>query len=149
MSLFSTQDLFSPLWGLMSLNTQWSCTRLPVSGNAWPKAPELLKKIGQNWGKQLSPISPIKCSKSATKILIVWPTFLKKIRDHLQSSWGQPLEGVTQQARQGFFGSNLNNNYSLSRPGPWKKKFERLIFPTKYVIPKSLKFSHWPSKMKK
>ncbi len=27
-----------------------------------------------------------------------------------------------------------------------KKKFERLIFPTKYVIPKSLKFSHWPSK---
>ena len=35
---------------------------------------------------------------------------------------------------------------SLSRPGPWKKKFERLIFPTKYVIPKSLKFSHWPSK---
>ena len=29
--------------------------------------------------------------------------------------------------------------YSLSRPGPWKKKFERLIFPTKYGIPKSLK----------
>ena len=27
---------------------------------------------------------------------------------------------------------------SLSRPGPWNKKFERLIFPTKYVIPKSL-----------
>ena len=28
-----------------------------------------------------------------------------------------------------------------------KKPFERLdIFPTKYVIPKSLKFSHWPSK---
>ncbi len=36
--------------------------------------------------------------------------------------------------------------HSLSRPGPWKKTFERLIFPTKYVIPKSLKFSHWPSK---
>ena len=35
---------------------------------------------------------------------------------------------------------------SLSRPGPWKKKFERLIFPTKYVIQKSLKFSHWSSK---
>ena len=34
---------------------------------------------------------------------------------------------------------------SLSRPGPWKK-FERLMFPTKYVIPKSWKFSHWPSK---
>ncbi len=28
-----------------------------------------------------------------------------------------------------------------------KKKFERLIFPTKYVIPKKLKFSHWPSKI--
>ena len=27
-----------------------------------------------------------------------------------------------------------------------KKPFERLIFPSKYVIPKSLKFSHWPSK---
>ena len=33
-----------PLWGPMSLNTATqSCTRLPVSGNAWPKAPELLK----------------------------------------------------------------------------------------------------------
>ena len=30
--------------------------------------------------------------------------------------------------------------------GTLKKKFERLIFPTKYVIPKSLKFSQWPSK---
>ena len=35
--------------------------------------------------------------------------------------------------------------FSLSQ---WtlKKKFERLIFPIKYVIPKSLKFSHWQSK---
>ncbi len=30
--------------------------------------------------------------------------------------------------------------------GPWKKKSLNFIFPTKYVIPKSLKFSHWPSK---
>ena len=30
---------------------------------------------------------------------------------------------------------------------PEKKRFERLIFPTKYVIPKSLKFSHWPRKI--
>ena len=29
--------------------------------------------------------------------------------------------------------------------GPWKKSLN-FIFPTKYVIPKSLKFSHWPSK---
>ncbi len=29
---------------------------------------------------------------------------------------------------------------------PEKKKFEP-YFPTKYVIPKSLKFSHWPSKL--
>ena len=29
--------------------------------------------------------------------------------------------------------------------GPWKKCLN-FIFPTKYVIPKSLKFSHWPSK---
>ena len=28
---------------------------------------------------------------------------------------------------------------------PEKKSFN-FIFPTKYVIPKSLKFSHWPSK---
>ncbi len=35
----------------------------------------------------------------------------------------------------------------LTQPmDPEKKKFERLIFPTQYVIPKSLKFSHWPSK---
>ena len=29
---------------------------------------------------------------------------------------------------------------------PEKKKFGLDIFPTKYVIPKSLKFSHWPTK---
>ena len=28
---------------------------------------------------------------------------------------------------------------------PWKKSLN-FIFPTKYVIPNSLKFSHWPSK---
>ena len=28
---------------------------------------------------------------------------------------------------------------------PWNKSLN-FIFPTKYVIPKSLKFSHWPSK---
>ena len=30
-----------------------------------------------------------------------------------------------------------------------KKKSLNFIFPTKYVVPKSLKFSHWPSKLKK
>ena len=30
--------------------------------------------------------------------------------------------------------------------GPWNKSLN-FIFPTKYVIPKSLKFSHWPSKI--
>ena len=29
-----------------------------------------------------------------------------------------------------------------------EKKSLNFIFPTKYVIPKSLKFSHWPSKLK-
>ena len=29
-----------------------------------------------------------------------------------------------------------------------EKKSLNFIFPTKYVIPKSLKFSHWPSKKK-
>ena len=29
--------------------------------------------------------------------------------------------------------------------GPWNKSLN-FIFPSKYVIPKSLKFSHWPSK---
>ncbi len=43
---------------------------------------------------------------------------------------------------------NLGLTVTIRRPkGPWKKKFERLIFPAKYVIPKSLKFSHWPSKL--
>ena len=37
--------------------------------------------------------------------------------------------------------------FSLSRPGPWRKKFERLIFPTKYGILKSSKgIRHWLSK---
>ena len=30
--------------------------------------------------------------------------------------------------------------------GPWHKSLN-FIFPTKYVIPKSLKFSHWPSNL--
>ena len=30
---------------------------------------------------------------------------------------------------------------------PEKKEFELYIFPTKYVIPKSLKFSHWLSEL--
>ena len=33
--------------------------------------------------------------------------------------------------------------YSHSANGPWKKKSLNFIFPTKYVIPKGLKFSHW------
>ena len=36
---------------------------------------------------------------------------------------------------------------SLSEWNPEILKFERLIFPTKYVIPKSLNFSHWTSKL--
>ncbi len=35
--------------------------------------------------------------------------------------------------------------FSLSRPGPWDKKFKLDIFPTKHVIPESLKFGHWLS----
>ena len=35
----------------------------------------------------------------------------------------------------------------LTQPMDPEKKSLNFIFPTKYVIPKSLKFSHWPSKM--
>ena len=40
-----------------------------------------------------------------------------------------------------------SNSHSLSQ---WtlKKKSLNFIFPIKYVIPKSLRFSHWPSKLK-
>ena len=33
----------------------------------------------------------------------------------------------------------------LTQPMDPEKKSLNFIFPTKYVIPKSLKFSHWPS----
>ena len=36
--------------------------------------------------------------------------------------------------------------YLTWRMEPWNKSLN-FIFPTKYVIPKSLKFSHWPSKL--
>ena len=39
-----------------------------------------------------------------------------------------------------------NTLFHLAVLDPEKQTFERLIFPTKYVILKSLKFSHWPSK---
>ena len=35
---------------------------------------------------------------------------------------------------------------NLTQPMDPEKKSLNFIFPTKYVIPKSLKFSHWPSK---
>ena len=37
-------------------------------------------------------------------------------------------------------------NVRLTQPMDPEKKSLNFIFPTKYVIPKSLKFSHWPSK---
>ena len=37
-------------------------------------------------------------------------------------------------------------NNHLTQPMDPEKKSLNFIFPTKYVIPKSLKFSHWPSK---
>ena len=54
---------------------------------------------------------------------------------------------------------NLNRNAPFQRKkiyeirrishlanGPWNKSLN-FIFPTRYVIPKRLKFSHWPSKI--
>ena len=39
----------------------------------------------------------------------------------------------------GLFVNQLTGvNYLLSRPGPWNKSLN-FVFPTKYVIPKSLK----------
>ena len=38
------------------------------------------------------------------------------------------------------------NDLQLTQPMDPEKKSLNFIFPTKYVIPKSLKFSHWPSK---
>ncbi len=35
----------------------------------------------------------------------------------------------------------------LTQPMDPEKISLNFIFPTKYVIPKSLKFSHWPSKL--
>ena len=35
---------------------------------------------------------------------------------------------------------------SLGEWNPEIKPFELYIFPTKYVVPKNFKFSHWPSK---
>ena len=39
------------------------------------------------------------------------------------------------------------NSISLTQPMDPEKKSLNFIFPTKYVIPKSLKFNHWPSKI--
>ena len=40
------------------------------------------------------------------------------------------------------------NPYILTQPMDPEKKSLNFIFPTKYITPKSLKFSHWPSKYK-
>ena len=51
----------------------------------------------------------------------------------------------------GFFASTPTEFFRLLSLSQWtlKKKSLNFIFPTKYVIPKSLKFSHWPSKFLK
>ena len=43
---------------------------------------------------------------------------------------------------------SLHDNRPYTSLSQWtlKKKSLNFIFPTKYVIPKNLKFSHWPSK---
>ena len=41
-----------------------------------------------------------------------------------------------------------NSTYNSLSQWTLKKKSLNFIFPTKYVIPKSLKFSHWPSKIR-
>ena len=38
------------------------------------------------------------------------------------------------------------SSYKLTQPMDPEKKSLNFFFPTKYVIPKSLKFSHWPNK---
>ena len=41
----------------------------------------------------------------------------------------------------------VDNSWNLlTQPMDPEKKSLNFIFPSKYVIPKSLKFSHWPSK---
>ena len=44
--------------------------------------------------------------------------------------------------------TNPLNNHLLTQPMDHEKKSLNFIFPTKYVIPKSLKFSHWLSEFK-
>ena len=41
---------------------------------------------------------------------------------------------------------NIVKHVILTQPMDPEKTSLNFIFPTKYVIPKSLKFSHWPSK---
>ncbi len=47
--------------------------------------------------------------------------------------------------RKNASSSSLKMTKTHLANGPRKKSLN-FIFPTKYVIPKSLKFSHWPSK---
>ena len=42
----------------------------------------------------------------------------------------------------------INTHYILTQPMDPEKKSLNFFFPTKYVIPKSLKFSHWLSEYK-
>ena len=43
---------------------------------------------------------------------------------------------------------DFDEGQKLSQPMDPEKKSLNFIFPTKYVIPKSLKFSHWLSESK-
>ena len=56
-----------------------------------------------------------------------------------------------QQPSKSHFPIDLLVEFTVNSLSQWtlKKKSLNFIFPTKYVIPKSLKFSHWPSKVKK
>ena len=61
-------------------------------------------------------------------------------------TWSGEIESRGRRRQKPPAKAPARNLHKLTQPMDPEKKSLNFIFPTKYVIPKSLKFSHWPSK---
>ena len=75
---------------------------------------------------------------------LIWKIKLVKL-DHFSSGENKKYWKPPPRYTPYIIGAYLLGISHLAN-GPWNKSLN-FIFPTKYVIPKSLKFSHWPSKI--
>ena len=132
------------LWHILPKEANGNAFALLVAATLlWethPKKQRVAATIASTIASRNSPVNVrILCSTISCDSFKVLP-----LPSHLGPTWPQETHCVQSTP----WGGEVSKETSFTHlaNGPWKKRFE-LYFPynTKYVIPKSLKFSHWLS----